>query len=93
MGSGKPATTTDRTYLVSDLYFGPDHLLYKSATAVEALSQTRYQYLEVITYTDYRLVDGVKLPFNIAATLEGQPSWTFAMTAVSSNPTGSAYTF
>jgi hypothetical protein len=94
MGSGKLTTTTDRTYLVSDLYFGPDHLLYKSAAAVEALSQTRCQYLEVITYTDYRLVDGVKLPFHIAATLEGQPSWTFAMTTVSSsNPTGSAYTF
>ena len=93
IGRGKPATTIDRTYLVSDLYFDSDHLLYKSATAVESLAQTRYQYLEVITYTDYRVVEGVKLPFHIAATVEGQPSWTFTMTAASSNPTGPVYTF
>ncbi len=79
--------------MVLDLYFGPDNLLYKSATSVESLAQTRYQYLEVVTYTDYRLVDGVKLPFHIATTLEGQPSWAFTMTDVSSNPANSVFTF
>lgn len=90
---GQFNSATARTYIVSDLYFGSDHLLYKSAAAIEDLSQSGQQYLEVVSYANYKTIDGVAIPFALSASLDGQPSWKLQLLSVSPSNANSDFTF
>ena len=73
----------EREHMVADLYFGPDNLLYKSASMVDSVPQSGAHYLEVVSYSDYRSMNGVQIPFRVRATVEGQPAWDLQITTAS----------
>lgn len=78
--NGKPAMT------VTDFYFQPQtHLLVKSAGAIVGLDVTPARYLQVITYGDYRAVNGMQIPFQYQETIDGQLVWTLQLNQVSLN--------
>jgi hypothetical protein len=77
-----PNPSDERTHIVSDLYFGPDHLLYKSASLVEAIPWSAERYLEVVSYSDYRWNNGVQIPFHMRDTLDGQVNWDLQLTSI-----------
>jgi hypothetical protein len=67
--------------IVTDIYFSPDtHLPYKSVDLVGALDLSPQRYVRVITYEDYREVEGVQLPFRYTETINGQRSWVLQLT-------------
>jgi hypothetical protein len=68
--------------IATDVYFSPDtNLPYKSVDLVGALDPSPQRSIRVITYEDYRQVDGVELPFRYTETINGQRSWVLQLTA------------
>ncbi len=80
---GRQASSRARSEsMTTDLYLFPDtHLLYKSVELTEALDPSPERYIRVVTYEDYREVEGVKLPFRYTETINGQRSWVLQLTA------------
>lgn len=77
---GKPLTT------VTDLYFNPQtHLLAKSANAMVGSKATPERYRSVVTYADYRAVNGMQIPFLYRETLNGQILWTLQLNQIQLN--------
>lgn len=77
---GKPAMS------VTDYYFDSQtHLLVKSANAMIGLNASPERYLRVITYGDYRAVNGLEIPFQYRETLNGQVLWTLQLSDVQLN--------
>jgi hypothetical protein len=62
--------------LATDLYFdATSHLLVKSATAIRLNEGGPQPYLQVVSYEDYRRVNGILVPFGYRKTLNGQLEW------------------
>jgi hypothetical protein len=79
--------------VVTDLYFDPTtHLMAKSANSIH-LNGIGNSFLRVISYSDYRPVGGVMIPFLYTQTLDGQKQWTLQLTEVKLNPALSATFF
>jgi hypothetical protein len=58
---------------VIDFYFDPaTHLLVKSAAQVFIPGARQVPFTSVVTYSDYRLVGGSKIPFHYVESLDGQ---------------------
>jgi len=78
---------TPRKNIATDLYFDPQtHLLVKTANAIRP-DGSQSDLLRVITYGDYRPVDGVMIPFLYTQVLDGQKQWTIKLSEVRLNPT------
>lgn len=81
------AKLTSENTSVMDLYFDvTSHLLVKSAVAVPMSWSDRGRYLQVTTYSDYQLADGVLIPFTYSQTIDGQPTWTLQLSSVQPLP-------
>jgi hypothetical protein len=66
------------------LYFDPvTHILTKTAAIAYGFGPQSGQYLQVITYSDYRQVEGVLVPFQYAESDNGQLTMTFKATQIS----------
>ncbi|WP_442300008.1 hypothetical protein [Terriglobus sp. 2YAB30_2] len=77
---------TPRKNIATDLYFDPQtHLLVKTANAIRP-NGAQSELLRVITYGDYRPVDGVMIPFLYTQSLDGQKQWTIQLSEVQLNP-------
>jgi hypothetical protein len=77
---------THQKNIATDLYFDPKtHLLVKTANAIHPHG-ARINLLRVITYGDYRSVDGVMIPFLYTQSLDGQKQWTLQLSEVQLNP-------
>lgn len=75
-----------RKNLAVDFYFDPStHLLVKTVTAIQ-LDGARNNLLQIITYGDYRQVNGVMIPFHISRVLDGQKQWTIQLSEATLNP-------
>jgi hypothetical protein len=62
---------------ITDLYFDPaTHLLVKSANVLQGTDPRMAHYMKVVTYGDYRPVNGVQIPFRMSESLNGRPVWT-----------------
>ena len=73
--------------IATDLYFDPKtHLLIKTANAIRP-DGSQSELLRVITYGDFRPVDGVMIPFLCTQVLDGQKQWTIQLSEVQLNPT------
>lgn len=82
----KEASQGGQTAVV-DLYFDPStHLLVKSVASVQLDSTDRERYVQAVTYSDYRKVGTILLPFSYSQTLNGQPQWSLQLTQVQLNP-------
>lgn len=69
--------------VVTDFYFDPQtHLLVKSVNSIRVDGTGNNAFLRVITYEDYRRVDGVMIPFRFTQTLDGQKQWTLQLSDV-----------
>jgi hypothetical protein len=76
---------TDQPSVV-DLYFDPaTHLLVKSVASVQLDTADRARYMQAITYSDYRDVNGILLPFAYSQTLNGQRQWSLQLNNVQLN--------
>jgi hypothetical protein len=86
--SNSQASNGKSDAVVTDLYFDPStHLLVKSANLIELSGGRGNRFLRVITYEDYRTVDGLMVPFRFTQTLNGQKQWTLQFSKVQLNPT------
>lgn len=73
--------------LATDLYFDPQtHLLAKSVNSVQIDGAGNNRFLRVITYEDYRPINGLMLPFRFIQTLDGQKQWTLQLSEVELGP-------
>ncbi|WP_260703475.1 LolA-like protein [Edaphobacter flagellatus] len=71
------------TTVATDLYFDPQtHLLAKSANSIQIDGAGNNRLLRVITYEDYRLINGMMVPFRFIQTLDGQKQWTLQLSEV-----------
>lgn len=71
---------------VTDFYFNPQtHLLRKSAHGVLGSKPSPEQFLEVITYGNYQVADGMQVPSQYRETLNGQILWTLQLTQIQLN--------
>lgn len=89
--SGSAAKTT-----AIDLYFDPvTHLVSASAAIIVIPGSRNVTALRVVTYADYRPVDGQMIPFRYTESVGGQLQWTLRLSDVSTTPTLSepAFTF
>ena len=88
-----PVTKSPQT-IAMDLYFDPStHLLIKSVSNELLTSGHSASFLRVVTYSDYRLVEGALIPFHYAESMDGELYWTLQLTAVQLNPTFDAKYF
>lgn len=87
LSSGLIGKDTSPILTVTDFYFNPDsHLLVKSASAIIGASGASPQRsLRVISYGDYRSVQGVEIPFQYRETINGQIIWTLQLNTVQLN--------
>ena len=70
-------------WVTEDLYFDPvTGLLAKSAALIHLSTADAALTMIETDYTDYRQVNGATLPHTIARSLNGQPSWTLALTQI-----------
>jgi hypothetical protein len=78
---GRPAAAGSAAAQNSeDIYLSSDtNLPYKSAAFVGSVDGSLQRYLKVITYEDYRQVDGVEIPFRYIETINGQRAWTLQL--------------
>ncbi|WP_263418905.1 DUF4292 domain-containing protein [Terriglobus albidus] len=77
---------TPKKNIATDLYFDPEtHLLVKTANAIRP-DGSQSELLRVVTYGDYRAVDGVMVPFLYRQVLDGQKQWTIQFSEVQLNP-------
>jgi hypothetical protein len=91
--AGTTPTTSDQVS-TTDLYFDPTtHLLVKSVGSVQLDSADREHYLQAITYSDYRTVDSMLLPFAYSQTLNGQSQWALQVTSIQLQPSVSTSYF
>lgn len=68
---------------ITDLYFDPTtHLLIKSANVLQGTDPGLSRDIKVITYGDYRTVDGVQIPFLLSESLNGKRIWTLHLSRV-----------
>jgi hypothetical protein len=81
------------TRFATSFYFDPtSHLLVKSVCVAELMNNPAQRTLQVITYSDYRVSQGVSLPFRYTETDNGQLSFEFqAQTVSGSNGHDSSY--
>jgi hypothetical protein len=71
--------------IVTDFYFDPvSHLLIESVASIK-LSGLRSEFLQCITYGDYRSVDGSLVPFRFEQSLNGQIQWTLQLDTIELN--------
>jgi hypothetical protein len=84
---GNPsANNTPANFVVTDLYFDPvSHLLIKSAANLRLGGSGNEEFLECMTYDDYREVQGTQVPFRYTETLNGQMQWTLQLDTVTLN--------
>jgi hypothetical protein len=69
------------------MYFDPaTHLLIKTASLVHLPQSRPVGFLSVVTYGDYRKVDGVLIPFRYSETVEGELCRTLQLSDVQLNP-------
>jgi hypothetical protein len=74
-------------FVTTDFYLSPDtSLLYKSVDMVGSLAPSPRRYMRVITYEDYRQVDGVEIPFRYTETINGQRAWVLQLTTAQPQP-------
>lgn len=74
--------------VITDFYFDPtSHLLIKSANSIRIDGAGSADFLRVISYDDYRSVQGSMVPFRFTQTLNGQKQWTLQLTTVQLDPT------
>lgn len=81
---------------VLDLYFDTKtHLLYKSASVIPVPGSMQPALLRVLTYSDYKLIDGHTVPASISETINGQLIRTFALSSVQFDaaPAASLFSF
>jgi hypothetical protein len=72
--------------LATDLYFDPaSHLLIKSANLIRLGNSGAANLLRVVTYTDYREVNAMLIPFRYTQTLNGQRQWVLQLDQVQFN--------
>jgi hypothetical protein len=92
--AGETSSSPDQIS-TTDLYFDPaTDLLIKSVSSIQIDSADRQRYLQVVTYSDYRLVDdALLLPFAYVQTLNGQRQWAFQATSIQLQPSISASYF
>jgi hypothetical protein len=84
--AGTVPTTYDQVS-TSDLYFDPtSNLLIKSVGYIQLTSLDRERYIQAITYSDYRTVDNMLLPFAYSQTLNGQRMWSLQLASVQLKP-------
>jgi hypothetical protein len=77
---GRPLSPAKGNVVPTDIYFSPDtHLPYKSSDLVTSLDGSPQRYLRVITYEDYRQVEGITIPFRYTETINGQLAWTLKL--------------
>jgi len=82
----KNAAASAPGIVTTDLYFDPaKHLLMKSATSVRLPHEGNTDYLRVISFDDYREIDGMLLPYRFTQTLNGQLQWTLQLSTVQLN--------
>ncbi|WP_188553841.1 hypothetical protein [Edaphobacter dinghuensis] len=73
--------------VITDFYFDPtSHLLIKSANSIRIDGAGNADFLRVISYDDYRSVQGSMVPFRFTQTLNGQKQWTLQLSTVQLNP-------
>jgi hypothetical protein len=73
--------------VITDFYFDPtSHLLIKSANSILIDGALSANFLRVISYDDYRSVQGTMVPFRFTQTLNGQKQWTLQLSTVQLNP-------
>lgn len=90
---GGSAALTPQTTAV-DLYFDPStHVLVKTASLVRLARSRPVFFLSVVTYSDYRKVDGILIPFRYTETLEGELSRTLQLSTVQLAPSLSSTDF
>jgi hypothetical protein len=71
--------------VVTDLYFDPvSHLLIKSVASIK-LSGLRSEFIQCVTYDDYRQVGTSLVPFRFEQSLNGQVQWTLQLDEVELN--------
>ncbi len=71
---------------ITDLYFDPGtHLLIKSANVLQGTDPRLAHYMRVITYGDYRMVNGVQIPFRFRESVNGRRIWTLQLSQVQFN--------
>ncbi len=73
---GRPLSPAKGNVVPTDIYFSPEtHLPYKSSDLITSLDGSTQRYLRVMTYEDYRQVEGVTIPFRYTETINGQFAW------------------
>lgn len=81
-GNPLDANGNARTSVV-DFYFNPQtHLLMKTVNAVIGSMESPAQLLRAISYDDYRVADGIKVPYQYRQTLNGQLLWTLQLNEI-----------
>jgi hypothetical protein len=91
--SGQPVSSLILP-LVIDLYFDPaSHLLVKTVDGVHLSSGEKHSHLRVITFGDYRSLQGAESPFSYQETLDGQLSWRLTADEVQAGSTRDASFF
>jgi hypothetical protein len=82
--AGDPVDTNGNVLTnVVDFYFNPQtHLLMKTANAVVGSKPSPTRLLRVISYDDYRVVNGMEVPYRYRQTLNGQLMWTLQLNQV-----------
>jgi hypothetical protein len=81
------ASRSHSDVIVTDIYFSADtNLPFKSVDLVGSLELSPEQYVRVVTYEDYRPVEGVELPFRCTETINGQRSWVLQLTSAKPQP-------
>ncbi len=84
---GNPSPSiTPPIFAVTDLYFDPaSNLLIKSVANLRLGGSGNEEFLECVTYDDYREVQGTQVPFRYTETLNGQLQWTLQLDTVTLN--------
>jgi hypothetical protein len=81
-----PSASTQQTTII-DVYLNPStNLVTKTVSAIRLDTRDRASYLQVVTFSGYRLQSGSLLPFSYSVSLNGQPQWTLQLDNVSLNP-------
>jgi hypothetical protein len=89
-----PATETKsgKTF-ATDFYFDREsHLLVKSVNSITLSGVKSNALLRVITYEDYRPIDGVLIPFRYTEVLGGQKQWALQLSEAHSTANSSSST-
>ncbi len=81
-----PGGVLSNVQTVTDYYFdSTTHLLVKTADNIVLPDSAPATLLRVVTYGDYRTMNGVMVPFLYKQTLNGQPQWTLQFDQITVN--------